>query len=85
MMGVLFAAPHLSRGDQVNGNPPKDADVVAFFQSHREAFERLARMGMEDRGTVSHLSVDIVRRGRQKGSEWACPVFSDSWLRVILV
>ena len=27
MMGVLFAAPHLSRGDQVNGNPPKDADV----------------------------------------------------------
>jgi hypothetical protein len=54
--GVLFARsePLLTM--------PKDAELEGLFRSHRDAFERLAAMGMEDAGTVSHLSVDTLNK-----------------------
>jgi hypothetical protein len=32
---------------------PKDAELVALFRSHRDAFERFAVMGIEDAGRFS--------------------------------
>ncbi|HZS54928.1 MAG TPA: hypothetical protein VFA65_11025 [Bryobacteraceae bacterium] len=41
---------------------PKDAELVELFRSHRDAFEKLAAMGMEDAGTVSHLSIETLTK-----------------------
>ena len=43
-------------------NMPKDAELIELFRSHRDAFERLAAMGMEDAGTVSHLSIETLNK-----------------------
>lgn len=41
---------------------PKDAELIELFRSHRDVFERLAAMGMEDAGTVSHLSIETLNK-----------------------
>jgi hypothetical protein len=57
---VILAAPCLSRSDPVAANPPKDAELVASFRSHRDAFEKLASMGGEDANTTSYLNLETL-------------------------
>ena len=68
---LILAAPHFSRCDPVAANPPKDAELVASFQSHHDAFERLAVMGMEDTGTVSLLSPEMLNEQSLTGGRQA--------------
>jgi hypothetical protein len=44
--------------DPTSSNVPKDADLVDLFRSHRDAFERLATMAIEDTDTFSSISVE---------------------------
>jgi len=55
--GVVLAMPSLVQSDPM----PRDAELVELFRSHRDAFERLAVMGMEDAATVSHVSVEALK------------------------
>jgi hypothetical protein len=55
--GVVLAMPSLVQSDPM----PRDAELVELFRSHRDAFERLAAMGMEDAATVSHVSVEALK------------------------
>ena len=57
-IGVLLAVPSLVQCDSM----PKDAQLVELFRSRRDAFERLAVMGMEDSGIVSHVSVEALKK-----------------------
>jgi hypothetical protein len=41
---------------------PKDAELVALLRSHRDAFERLAVMGIEDAGRFSSISVEVLNK-----------------------
>jgi hypothetical protein len=43
-------------------NMPKDTELIKLFRAHRDAFERLAAIGMEDAGTVSHVSVEALNK-----------------------
>jgi hypothetical protein len=58
---VLLSSPSMACSQPPPMNMPKDAKLVELFQSHREAFESLAKMGMEDGGTVSHISVEALK------------------------
>ena len=64
---LVIAAPCLSRCDPVAANPPKDAELVASFRSHHDAFEKLAAMGMEDTGIVSLLRPKMLNERRLTG------------------
>ena len=57
---LVLTTPCLSRCEPVAASLPEDAELAASFRSHREAFERLAAMGMEDTGIVSLLSFDML-------------------------
>jgi hypothetical protein len=57
---LLLSSPFLGCSQPLPVNMPKDAQLVELFRSHRDAFEKLASMGMEDAGTVSHLSVETL-------------------------
>ncbi len=39
---------------------PKDAELVDVFRTHREAFERLAAMGVEDANTTTYISTEVL-------------------------
>jgi hypothetical protein len=41
---------------------PQDADLVKLFRSHREAFQRLATMAIEDKDTFSSISVEALNK-----------------------
>jgi hypothetical protein len=68
---LMLAAPYLSRCDPAMANPPKDAELVASFRSHHDAFERLAAMGMEDTGIVSLLSPEMLNEQPLTGGRQA--------------
>ena len=51
---IILATPCLSQCDSMN--VPTDAELVALFRSHHDAFEKLGAMGTEDTGNVSYLS-----------------------------
>jgi len=53
---VLAATGSFARCDSI----PKDAELVALLRSHRDAFERLAVMGIEDAGRFSSISVEFL-------------------------
>lgn len=57
---IILAAFCSARSDPIALNVPKDAELITLFRSHRDAFERLASMGMEDKGVVSYLSNDTL-------------------------
>jgi hypothetical protein len=44
--------------DPPSSKVPKDANLVDLFRSHRDAFERLATMAIEDTDTFSSISVE---------------------------
>src|SRR5260370_2993203 len=56
LLGFSFGV----QGDPVVSNMPQDAELAAVFRSHRDSFEKLAAMGMEDYGSVSLLSKDLL-------------------------
>jgi len=37
---------------------PKDRELIALFRDHRESFERLRTMAIEDSGSIAYLSKD---------------------------
>jgi hypothetical protein len=57
---IILAVPCLSRCDPVAANPPKDAELVASFRSHHDAFEKLASMGAEDTNTTAYLNLETL-------------------------
>jgi hypothetical protein len=59
---VLFMSTGFFGRSEPLPNMPKDAELVELFRSHRDAFEKLAAMGMEDAATVSHLSIDTLNK-----------------------
>lgn len=68
---IMLSAPCLSRCDPIGLNMPKDAELVALFRSHRDAFEKLAAMGMEDSGIVSYLSSETLNEEPLTGGRQA--------------
>jgi len=59
---LCLSTPFLGCSQPLPVNMPKDAELVELFRSHRDAFERLAIMGMEDAATVSHVSVEALKK-----------------------
>jgi hypothetical protein len=57
---IILAAPWPAWCDPIALNVPKDAELITLFRSHRDAFERLASMAVEDKGVVSYLSNDTL-------------------------
>jgi hypothetical protein len=41
---------------------PKDQELIALFRGHREAFERLRTMAIEDSGSIAYLSEDSLKK-----------------------
>jgi hypothetical protein len=68
---LVIAAPCLSWCDPVAANSPKDAELVASFRSHHDAFEKLAGMGMEDTGILSLLSFEMLNERPLTGGRQA--------------
>lgn len=60
-MLLLLNSVFFGRSDSLL-NMPKDAELMELFRSHRDAFEKLAVMGMEDAGTVSHISIETLSK-----------------------
>jgi hypothetical protein len=58
---LLLNSPFLGCSQPLAINMPKDSQLVELFRSHRDAFERLAVMGIEDAATVSHVSVEALK------------------------
>ncbi len=57
---VILGAPCLLRCEQATLPMPKDAELVDVFRTHREAFERLAAMGVEDANTTTYISTEVL-------------------------
>ncbi len=57
---IILGAPYLSRCDSVTPNLPKDAELIVSFRSHRDAFERLAAMGVEDTTTTTYITIETL-------------------------
>jgi hypothetical protein len=68
---LVIATFSLSWCDALAADPPKDAELVASFRSHHDAFEKLAAMGVEDTGTVSLLSPEMLNERRLTGGREA--------------
>jgi hypothetical protein len=80
LLGVSFGV----QGDPVVSNMPQDAELAAVFRSHRDSFEKLAAMGMEDYGSVSLLSKDLLsQRPLTGGLEDLTPQRRDEYLRLL--
>jgi hypothetical protein len=59
---VVLALSLSASSDFGKRDMPKDADLVDLFRSHRDAFERLATMAIEDTGTFSSISVEALNK-----------------------
>ncbi len=80
LLGFSFGV----QGDPVVSNMPQDAELAAVFRSHRDSFEKLAAMGMEDYGSVSLLSKDLLsQRPLTGGLEELTPQRRDEYLRLL--
>jgi len=62
LITILSLSAIFFGGSEPLVNMPKDAELIELFRSHRDAFERLAAMGMEDAGTVSHISIETLNK-----------------------
>lgn len=65
-------------------SPPKDAELVALLRSHRDAFETLATMGIEDARTFSCVSVeDLDKEPLTDGLQFLNPERRDKYKRLL--
>jgi hypothetical protein len=63
---------------------PKDAELVALFRSHHDAFEKLGAMGTEDTGNVSYLSAKTLNeRPLTDGRQNLSPERRSEYIRLI--
>jgi hypothetical protein len=64
VLGVLavLALLYLWRFDPLAFGRPKDQDLIGLLRAHREAFERLSAMGLEDAGAMTYLSEDTLKQ-----------------------
>jgi hypothetical protein len=59
---ALFGCASPAKCDDTVRDTPKDAELATLFRSHREAFERLATMGMEDRNATTYISIETLNQ-----------------------
>jgi hypothetical protein len=64
VLAVLFVlvALYLWRFNPLAIGRPKDRELIAIFRDHREAFERLRTMAIEDSGAIAYLSKDSLKK-----------------------
>ncbi|MEO6874306.1 MAG: hypothetical protein ABI222_05745 [Opitutaceae bacterium] len=59
---VVLAALYLWSCNPFKLGAPSDQELVALFRDHREAFDRLRTMGIEDAQAISYVSEDSLKQ-----------------------
>ena len=58
---LILAVIFLLRLGAFPSDDPRDRELAASFREHRQAFETLCAMALEDRGKVSYISLESLR------------------------
>jgi hypothetical protein len=81
---VFLNSPFLVCSQPQIATMPRDAELREIFRSHRDAFEKLAAMGIEDTGIVSLLSPEMLNeRPLTDGRETLSPKRRSEYTRLL--